>query len=148
MIFIATSAVATWISFKSNGFSTDDQASSAQGGALFFLIASILLPIFYGVFAYIKASDAENPNPNTAKLSKDSILIIIMLTFVLLIVVSSFGIWMTNANQNWSSHQEENGIEIYFIIVLVLALVLPFLYGIFYFRKEICKNFVMKPSSS
>jgi hypothetical protein len=71
-----------------------------------------------------------------------------MLTFVLLIVVSSFGIWMTNANQNWSSHQEENGIEIYFIIVLVLALVLPFLYGIFYFRKEICKNFVMKPSSS
>ena len=143
MIFIATSALATWISFKSNGFSSPDQASSAQGGALFLLVSSVLLPIFYGVFAYIKAKDEINPNPNYAKLSKDSILIIIMLSFVLLVAVSSFGIWMTNANQNWSSSKEENGVQSYFIIVLVLALVLPLLYSVFYFRKEICANWVM-----
>ncbi len=142
LVFMITSSMATWISFKSDGFSSTSQANGAKGGALLLLIASVLMPVLYAVFAYLKATDEDNPNPKAARLSPDSVLIVIMVTFFLLVVVSSFGIWMTNANQTWDSHQQENGVQIYFIIVLVLAIVLPFLWALFYFRKDICREFM------
>ena len=145
MIFIATSGVATWIAFKSNGFATTSQANGSKAAALLFLILSILLPIFYGVFAYIKDYDTQAAVEKYKNISRDAILIIIMITFVLLIIIASLGIWMTNANTNWSSHQQENGIQIYFVIVLVLAIMLPFLYGLFYYRKEICERLQKQP---
>jgi flagellar basal body-associated protein FliL len=140
LLFIATSGVSTWIAFKSNGFNSTSQANGSKAGALLFLILSILLPIFYGVFAYLKDYDTQAPIQKYKNISRDAILIIIMISFVLLITMSSFGVWMTNANHNWNSTQQEHGVQIYFIIVLVLSIMLPFLYGLFYYRKEICER--------
>ncbi len=134
------SGVSTWIAFKSNGFNSTSQANGSKAGALLFLILSIRLPIFYGVFAYLKDYDTQAPIQKYKNISRDAILIIIMISFVLLITMSSFGVWMTNANHNWNSTQQEHGVQIYFIIVLVLSIMLPFLYGLFYYRKEICER--------
>ncbi len=145
LMFIATAGVATWIAYKSNGFKSSSQSSGAKAGSILFLIFSILTPIFYGVFAYIKDYDTQAPIEKYKNISRDAILIIIMISFVLLISLSSFGIWMTNANSNWNSPQQENGVQIYFIIVLVLSIMLPFLYGLFYYRKQICERLQKSP---
>jgi membrane protease YdiL (CAAX protease family) len=141
MLWIITTCLGTFIAFKGN-FAKPGQASGAKGGALLLLFSSILMPIIYGVFVHLKSKDNGSQDPNAPKVSKDSVLIIIILSFLLLIISSSFGIWMNNASDAWKTNDEENGVQIYFIIILVLAIVLPFLYGVFYFRKEICERFV------
>ncbi len=142
ILFIVTSSMSTWLSFIS-----DDKGSqtASQSISLVLLVLSVLLPVLYLVFAYVsimKPANASNTDDIKAKLklNRQSILIIMMSTFLFMLISSSLGIYLANHNNNWSSTEQENGVQVTFIVILVMTIMLPILYAIFFFRRKICEK--------
>jgi glucan phosphoethanolaminetransferase (alkaline phosphatase superfamily) len=104
------------------------------------LVFSIIIPIVYFVLGY-KAS-------GLSLLSRNLVLAFTLVTYILLLLSCSLGIWIASINQNWSSTTQKNGIRITMIVLLVLGIILPLFWMLFHYRKEICEKIVPTSSTS
>ena len=133
IVFLLCTSLTVWIAFR-NGFSSIETENGVKGGSLTLFILSVFTPIIYIVmtYIYIIKLDANIPTKST--------FIIMVITYILMMITASFGIWETNTNENWKSNNEEFATNITFIVILVLSLFLPFFYGLFYYRQIICRD--------
>jgi cytochrome bd-type quinol oxidase subunit 2 len=148
LIFIATSSLTVWIAYKTNGYKSSEIEKGVKGGSLLLLIVSILMPVIYMAFTYRYLKTSPGAQIQDVALSRRAILIIMMTAFALMIIAASFGIWLANTNMNWSSNSQENTVKIIFIIILVLACILPCFYALFFYREALCREILRGKNKS
>jgi len=134
-IFLVTSSVGLWLAYKSNHFTSVDTERALKSVNVVLVGSAIFLPLIYLIYTFVKVQDKEN---ELVMPSQKALLIITILCNLLTILACSLGIWMATSCNIWDSNSESNAVKISFIVFLVVAILLPPLYCIFYYRKEFC----------
>jgi uncharacterized membrane protein len=140
VIYIVCASLGLVVAFSSDTIFSNEKSAKALKGAFTVLLGmATLLPILYFMCYYTKLSGEKEKNITQ---TKKSIFVIAFISYILMMLTASLGIWLSNCHTSTST--KPNVYEIVFIVILVVALILPIFFAIFYFQDRICDFFMKK----
>ncbi len=141
ILYLVCASLGTYVAFKDDTTYKDDMSQKALQGTFTALLGlGIMLPVLYFMYYYTKTS---NNHTEDIKNSKTSLLVIAFIAYILMTLTASLGIWLSNSHVP-DLPSNSGTLEIIFIVILVLAVLLPFFYAIFFFRDKICAQVMKK----
>jgi magnesium-transporting ATPase (P-type) len=142
IVYLISASLGTCVCFNTKTiFSDKTSAKTLRATFTSLLGIGVLLPILYFMYYFTKTSNNAEAD---LKNSKKSLIIIAFICYTLMVLSASLGIWLSTCHitETGSSSNKPDAFEISFIIILILAIMLPIFYAVFYFRNEICKEWM------
>jgi hypothetical protein len=137
LVFIVCSCLDTWLTFRSTtSFQNVDIANTMKGTTITLLGISLLLPTIFLIYCFVKITKQDLYDIHT---SRKNLFVLAMITYVLLLTSASIGIWLSTTI-SFTGKNEQSALKYTFIVTVVLGVMLPILYTVFYFREKICQD--------
>lgn len=154
VVLIITSSLGTYVAYTQNINYSNLNSEKALKGTFTALIGmGILMPLLYFLFYYTKTT---NNTGRDIKQSKKNLLAVAYISFIFILLATSLGIWLCTITSATTLIHDSDGFidknsfektsfatnpaknyEIVFISFLVVGILLPILYSLYYFKNDL-----------
>ncbi len=164
VVLIITSSLGTYVAYSQNlNYANLNSEKSVKGTFTALIGMGVLMPILYFLFYYTKTT---NNTGRDMKESKSNLLGVAYISFIFILLATSLGIWLcsiasatalvsdsdgcidhTSFSKTTFENNPTKNYQIVFISFLVVGILLPILYSLFYFKNDLMtRGFATKKS--